>query len=93
MFVGEISSYNKMVLDWLVAEPRFQLTRTVPCDIQMIGYKDAVRFARMYLARTYKSLFEENHVAIFHDFHPKVLPRGSIEWFRQAVENGFGLCL
>ncbi len=93
MFVGEVSSYNRMVLDWLMAEPRIQLTRTVPCDIQIVGYKDAVRFARIYLPRSYKGLFEDNDVAIFHDFHPKVLPRGSIDWFGRAVENGFGLCL
>ena len=74
IWVGEISSYNEMVLDWILAEPRFELTIAVPCDIQMVGLKDAVRFARIYLPRTFDDLYGGNDVAIFHDFHPKVLP-------------------
>jgi len=93
IWVGEILSTNKMVLDWIMAEPRFQLTKAVPCDIQVVGLENAVRFARIYLPRTYERLYQDTDVAIFHDFHPKVLPGGSIEWFREAVENGLGLCL
>ncbi len=93
IWVGEICPSNEMVLDWIAAEPRFELTSAVPCDLQWLDLADATRFARIYLPRRYADLFSGVDVAVFHDFHPKVLPVGSIEWFRTAVEEGFGLCL
>jgi hypothetical protein len=93
IWVGEISSNNEMVLDWIAAEPRMELTRAVPCDLQLLMLDEAKRFARIYLPRSYDSLMAGTDVAIFHDFHPKVLPVGSIEWFRHGVESGMGLCL
>jgi len=93
IWVGEICNNNQIALDLISAEPRFTLTRAVPCCLQYYLTPDAKKFARMYLPRSYDSLCEGTDIMVFHDFSPEVLPSGYLEWFRRAVEEGIGLCL
>jgi len=91
--VGEICANNQIALDLISAEPRFVLSRAVPCCLQYLSTGDAKRFARIYLPRSYDSLYEGTDVLVFHDFSPEVLPPSHLDWFQRGVEEGIGLCL
>jgi len=93
LWVGEVVANNHMFIDMLGTDPRFQLVGTVPCTILVLGYDEAVRFARAYLPRRYSDLVSGTDVMIFHDFSPKVLTDTYLEWFRKGVYEGIGLLL
>ena len=82
-----------MFIDMISTDPRFELVSIVPCNILILPYEVALRFVRIYLPRKYSDLCSYTDGILFHDFSPKILTPKYLEWFRQGVEDGLGLCL
>lgn len=93
IWVGEVTGYNDMFIDMIPNDPRFELISVVPCTLTILPYDQAVRFVRIYLPRKYSALKESTDGMLFHDYSPKVMTTKYLEWFRQGVEDGIGLCL
>jgi len=93
LFLGEYYFWNTVFLDWLAAEPRFDLA-IVPCSTQHIQLSEAKRLTRLYIPRTFKALAEGYDAMMFEDFGPLALEGSHIQNFRRAVEEvGLGLGL
>ena len=93
IWVGEVSPTVQMYIDMIGTDPRFQLVATVPCNILILPYEEALKFVRIYLPRKYSDLVSGVDVMIFHDFSPKILTPRYLEWFRKGVYEGMGLML
>jgi len=92
LFLGELAAGNRIMLDWIVAEPRFVLT-VVPCSLQNVPMSEAKRMTRLYIPRTYDLLTGGYDTLVFEDFGPMSLLASAIENFRRGVEEGLGLAL
>ena len=93
LFLGEFYSGNRIMLDWITAEPRFQLT-IVPCSLQNVPMSMAKKMTRLYVPRTYSMLTSGYDTMIFEDFGPMCLLDSAIENFRRSIEEeGVGLGL
>ncbi len=93
IFLGEYHGGNRQMLEWIAAEPRFQLT-VVPCSLQDVPRIYAKRMTRLYIPRTYDLLRSSYDVIVFEDFGPMSLTNANIENFRRSVEEeGLGLGL
>ena len=93
LFLGEFAAGNKIMLDWIVAEPRFVLT-IVPCSLQNVPSSEAKRMTRLYVPRTYDLLVGGYDTMVFEDFGPMSLLSSAMENFRRGVEEeGLGLAL
>ncbi len=92
LFLGEFAAGNRIMLDWIVAEPRFVLT-VVPCSLQNVPQSEAKRMTRLYVPRTYELLVGGYDALVFEDFGPMPLLSSAIENFRRGVEEGMGLAL
>ncbi len=93
IWVGEVIANNQMFIDMMGTDPRFQLVATVPCNILVLPYEQALKFVRIYLPRRYADLVSGTDAMMFHDFSPKILTDKYLEWFRQGVYDGIGLLL
>jgi len=94
LYLGD-SSYpaNKLVLQWIIAEPKFQIV-IVPCDTYFIGLPEALKMTRLYLPRSYQALNASQDVVIIHDISPRIIPPNVIGFIHRALEEeGFGVGL
>jgi len=87
LFLGEYYTANRIMLDWISAEPRLQLT-VVPCSLQNVPMTMAKKMTRLYVPRTYELLSQGYDALIFEDFGPMSLMTSNIENFRRSVEEG-----
>ncbi len=93
LFLGEYYTGNRIMLDWVVAEPRFELT-VVPCSLQNVPMSMAKKMTRLYVPRTYDLLTSGYDALVFEDFGPMCLLDSAIENFRRSIEEtGMGLAL
>ena len=88
LYIGDPWSFqqNRIVLDWIQAEPRFEMT-VVPADLEVMMLSESVRFTRLYLPRNYASLNSSYDVLIPNNISPRVIETRIIEFFRQGVER------
>lgn len=93
LFLGEYYAANRIMLDWIAAEPRFELT-VVPCSLQNVPISLAKKMTRLYIPRTYDILTSCYDILVLEDFGPMCLLDSAIENFRRGVEEaGMGLGL
>jgi hypothetical protein len=88
LYMGDPWSFqqNRIVMDWIRAEPRFELT-IVPCDLEVMEISDAVRFTRLYLPRTYKELNLSYDILLPNNISPRVIETRILGFFPRAVEE------
>jgi len=93
IFLGEVKPISFPFPGWIEADPKFTIQR-VPCDVEWFSVKDAKRYVRLYLPRTYRGLVDNYDVALFEDFTPRVLPPGTLDRFQKAIgDEGLGIVL
>jgi hypothetical protein len=95
LYMGDPWSFqqNRIVLDWIDAEPRLTMV-VVPCDLQVMEFPYAVRYTRQYLPRNYRELNSSYDVIVPNNISPRVIERKIVDYFRQAVEeDGMGAYL
>lgn len=88
LYIGDPWSFqqNRIVLDWIRAEPRFTMT-VVPADLEVMIFSGSVRFTRLYLPRDYESLNSSYDVLVPNNISPRVIETRILEFFRQGVEQ------
>lgn len=94
LYLGDASfPPNQLVLQWIMAEPRFSLT-IVPCDTYFISLPVAMRMTRLYLPRSYAGLNATQDVVVLHNIEPAIIPGKVLASIQRAVEeDAFGLGL
>jgi len=94
IYLGDASfSPNKLILQWITAEPKFPL-QIVPCDTYFISLAEAKRLTRLYLPRTYQALNGSFDIVIIHDISPTIIPKRVLGFVQRGVEkDGLGLGL
>jgi hypothetical protein len=94
LYLGDASfPPNQLVLQWVMAEPRFSLT-IVPCDTYFISLPVAMRMTRLYLPRSYAGLNATQDVVVLHNIEPAIIPGKVLASIQRALEeDAFGLGL
>lgn len=87
LYLGDTSyTRNKIVLDWVMAEPRFSLIM-VPCDLEFMMLPDARKFTRLYLPRTYEALNSSYDVLVLHNISPQPIDKNILVFFQRGIEE------
>jgi len=95
LYLGDPWSFveNRLVLDWIRAEPRLGIV-VVPCDLEVMMRRDAVRFTRLYLPRTFSDYNSSYDVLLPNNISPMVIEDHILNFFPTGIEDeGMGCYL
>ena len=95
LYLGDPWSFaeNRIVLDWIRAEPRFDMV-IVPCDLEVMMIRDAVRFTRLYLPRNFKEYNSSYDILLPNNISPLVIEDHILYFLPRGIEEeGMGAYL